>query len=72
MKNKRIPKYFERKYKESDEKSFEKYRTKKVLKGKETLKRILSKTSLTESEYNKMLEEKLLEKSRILRRDNLI
>lgn len=72
VKNKRIPKYYERKYKEENEKQYEKYRTKKILKSQENLKEILSKTTLSEYEYNEMNERKLIEKSKTLRRDNLI
>ena len=72
VKNKRIPKYFERKYKESDENNYKKYQNHKIIKGRKNMKEILKNTSLTESEYKLMLERQLLERGKTLRRDNFI
>lgn len=72
VKNRNIPKYFEKKYKENNEKKYERYKEKKIIKGKNKLKEILSKTSLTESEYKLMQERKLQEKAKILKRSNII
>ena len=72
VKNKRIPKYFERKYKEQNESEFKKYQDKKIIKGKINMKKILENTSMTESDYKLMLERQLLEKNKLLRRNNII
>lgn len=72
QKNKRIPKYFERKFKELDENSFNKYRLKKILRGKLEFKRQLDKTSLTESEYKEAQERKLKNATKILKRNNFL
>lgn len=72
VKNRQIPKYFEKKYKEKNEKKYEKYKEKKIKKGRENMRKTLEKTSLTESEYKAMLERKLQEKSKILKRTNII
>lgn len=71
VKNKKIPKYFERKYKEQiGDKNWLKYSDKKQRKAKKTMKEILKNTSMTESEYQQMLKRKLLESAKLLKRNN--
>lgn len=72
VKNKRIPRYFEKKLQEQNEEKYEKYKTKKMIKGKKAIAKTLEKTSLTESEYKRMQERILIERTKILKRDNLI
>ena len=73
VKNRQIPKYFERKYKEEiGDKRFEKYQDTKIKKAKESMEKILEKTSLTESEYKRMIERQLKEKAKLLKRNNFI
>lgn len=72
VKIKRIPRYFEKKLQESmSELEFEKYKKRKQIKGIAEFKKILEKTSKTESEYKAMQEEILKENTKILRRDNI-
>lgn len=61
-----------RKWKESGDTEYDCYVYEECEKGIKTWSEMLSKTSLNESEYLKMLEDKLLEKAKILRRDNQI
>lgn len=72
VKNKRIPKYFMRKWKESLDPEYDWYIFEECERGIKAWDEMLKKTSLTESEYLKMLEDNLLEKAKILRRDNQI
>lgn len=71
VKNRQIPKYFERKYKETiTEEQWNKYSQNKRDKAYKNMWKILRKTSLKEWEYKEMLERQLLEKAKLLRRDN--
>lgn len=72
VKNKRIPKYFIRKWKESGDTEYDLYVYETCESGIQNWNKILSKTTLNESEYLKMMENNLLEKLKILRRDNQI
>ncbi len=72
VKNKKIPKYFMRKWQESGDDEYEFYVIEKCENGKKAWAEILSKTDKTEEEYLEMLEENLLNKAKILRRDNII
>lgn len=69
---KNIPRYFEKKYKEENELEFEKYKKRKMIKGILAFKKTMEKTSLTESEYKEMMERKLLNSTKILKRENII
>ena len=72
VKLKNIPRYYMRKWDEEEDLEIDFYKVEKMQKGKERWKEILSRTDLTESEYMKQLEESLMEKAQILRRDNQI
>lgn len=72
VKTKKIPKYFMRKWKETEDPNYEWYSFEICENGKKIWLEILSKTDKTESEYMEMLEENLLKKAQILKRDNII
>lgn len=73
VKNRKIPKYYERKYKEQiGDWNYEQYSERKIAKGKKAIAETLKNTSLNESEYKQMQERILKEKTRILRRTNFI
>lgn len=72
VKLKNIPKYFMRKWSEENDIDYDWYVYEKCERGIKIWGEMLSKTSLSESEYLKMLENNLLEKAKILRRDNHI
>lgn len=72
VKNRKIPKYYMKKWKESEPYEQETYVWEQGLKIKEQWQKILKETSKTESEYLEMQERKLLEKAGLLRRNNFI
>ena len=72
VKNRRIPKYFETLYQKQDEYNYEMYKEKKMQRGLQSWKDTLKKTTLSESEYLRLMENNLLEKAKLLRRDNII
>lgn len=69
VKLKNIPKYFMKKWKESDPDDAEIFVLENIEQGKKNRDQILKQTTLTESEYLKLQEKNLLEKVKILRRD---
>lgn len=72
VKNRRIPKYFETLYQKQDEYHYEFYKEKKIQRGLQSWKDTLKKTTLSESEYLRLMENNLLEKAKLLKRDNII
>lgn len=72
VKLKNIPKYFMRKFEQLDMFEFDKFKYKKQKQGIQNWTKILKNTSLNESEYKEQMHQTLLQKARILRRDNII
>lgn len=73
VKTKRIPKYFMKKLKDENPEFYDWYTYENSLIAQENMNKILSKTSLNESEYYAMQERKLLEKAnQLLKRTNFI
>ena len=73
VKNKRIPKYYMKKFKEENELAYDWFTFEQYEKAKENWEKILEKTSLSEEEYFLMQERKLLEKAdQLLKRTNFI
>lgn len=73
VKNKRIPKYFMKKFKDMDPIEYDWYTFEKSEQAKAQWEQTLSKTSISEQEYLSMLERNLIEKSeQLLKRTNFI
>lgn len=73
VKNKKIPKYYMKKFKEQNPIDYEWYTFERGEQIKEKWNEILSKTTLTESQYLEMQERQLIAKSeQLLRRTNFI
>lgn len=73
VKNKKIPKYFMKKWKEAEPYEYECYNFERAESVQQKWNEILSKTSLSEQEYLAMQERKLIEKSeQLLKRTNFI
>lgn len=73
VKNKRIPKYFMKKWNDEDPYECEVYKYDIQEKGEQNWKKLLKNTTLNEEEYLKMMEKQLLEKSdQLLKRSNFI
>lgn len=73
VKNKRIPKYFMKKWKEENELEYDWKSYENSVRARTHWEETLSKTSLTEEQYFEMQERKLLEKSeQLLKRTNFV
>ena len=73
VKNKRIPKYYMKKFKDEYGSDYEWYMYEQSIQAEQNWERILKNTTLTEQEYLEMQERKLLEKSdQLLKRTNFI
>lgn len=70
VKLKRIPKFYMKKFKDENPCDYEWFVFENIMTAKENKQKILSKTTLTESEYLEMQERNLLEKAKILKRDS--
>lgn len=72
VKNKPIPKYFMRKWKETGDMEYDWYTYENSERGRKQWQETLSKTSLSESEYLSLLEQQLKNKAKLLKRNNMI
>ena len=73
VKNKRIPKYFMKKWKEENELEYDWKTYENSVRARTHWEETLSKTTLTEEQYLQMQERKLLEKSdQLLKRTNFV
>lgn len=72
IKNKKIPKYYMKIWEKTNKNEIERYKNHTKINGLKRWKEQLSKTSLSESNYKKQMEDSLKIKTKILSRNNQI